>query len=206
MAAFGASSHTTPEEYLRLERASPSKHEYLDGDVVAIAGASREHTLITGNLSWRLNERLADRDCEVYASEVRVRLAKANSYVYPDIAVVCGDRQSEDEVFDTLLNPTVVIEVLSPSTARYDRVEKFAAYRALPSIQAIVLVAQDMVGIDWFTRRGDAWAIERVAELDGTLRLEPLGCDVAVADIYRRVDLPGQATEGEREAAEGGSA
>jgi len=188
--AFRVPSYTTPEEYLRLERASPNKHEYLDGEVVAMAGASKDHNRITFDLARHLAARLDSGRCEVFVSDMRVRLSAINSYVYPDIVVVCGEPAFEDDVTDTLLNPTVIIEALSPSTERYDRVEKFAAYRSLASIQTIVLVAQDAVGIDWFTRRGDAWTIERVAEMDGTLHLEPLGCDVAVADIYRRVIAP----------------
>lgn len=191
MTAFRVPSYTTPEEYLRLERASLDKHEYLNGEVVAMAGASKDHNRITFDLARHLAARLDSGRCEVFVSDMRVRLSAINSYVYPDIVVVCGEPAFEDDVTDTLLNPTVIIEVLSPSTERYDRAEKFAAYRSLASIQTIVLVAQDAVGIDSFTRRGDAWAIERVAELDGTLHLEPPGCDVAVADIYRRVIAPG---------------
>lgn len=190
MAAMPLEAPTTPEAYLRFERAAPEKHEYHDGRIVAMTGASRAHVLITGNLSWRLNDQLVDRPCEVYANDLRVRLPSINAYVYPDLVVVCGEPRFEDDAFDTLLNPTVVVEVLSPSTERYDRAEKFAAYRAQPSIQAIALVAQDEAAVDLFERRGDAWAIERVAGLGSVLHIGALGCDVPLADVYRRVELP----------------
>lgn len=190
MAALPVDVSITPEEYLRRERASQQKHEYLDGHVVAMAGASRSHVLIAGNLSWRLNEQLSDRPFEVYTSDLRVWLPIANRYVYPDVVVVRGEPRFEDASLDTLLNPTVVFEVLSPSTERYDRAETFAAYRAHASIQAVAMVAQDEAAVDLFERRGEHWAIERVAGLDAELHIGALSCSVALADVYRRVELP----------------
>jgi len=189
MTAMDALKTVTPEEYLRLERAWPDKHEYRDGRIVAMTGPSKDHNRVTFDLARHLAAQLEDGRCELFVNDMRVRLPVTNSYVYPNVVVVCGEPAFEDASLDTLLNPTVVIEVLSPSTERYDRAEKFAAYRTLPSIQAIVLVAQDQVAIETFERRGDVWAIDRIADLADALRLEALGCAVALADVYRRVNV-----------------
>src|SRR5690349_16896757 len=118
----------TPEEYLALERKADYKSEYYAGEIFAMSGASRGHNLIVANVTTLLNTRLADRDCEVYPSDMRVRPPDTTLYTYPDVVVVCGQPQFEDEAVDTLLNPTLIVEVLSPSTEMHDRTTKFADY------------------------------------------------------------------------------
>jgi Uma2 family endonuclease len=133
----------TPEEYLAIERDSAEKHEYVAGEVVAMAGASRRHNLIQTDTGTSLNVQLRDRPCEVYPSDMRVKVSTLGIYTYPDITVVCGEPDLEDAEQDTLLNPTVIIEVLSPATERYDRGLKFHRYQLIPSLRDYLLIAQD---------------------------------------------------------------
>src|SRR6266498_1001389 len=121
-------SYVSPEEYLRLERQSEYKSEYLNGEIFAMTGASRKHNLITTNISREISQQLKPRPCEVYAVDMRVKVRATGLYTYPDIAVVCGEPQFEDDYIDTLLNPTLLIEVLSQSTERYDRIAKSSYY------------------------------------------------------------------------------
>src|SRR5689334_10624198 len=134
MSSAAARTRYTPQEYLALERGSPLKHEYYNGSIFVMAGASREHNLITLNLGGELRAQLRDRPCETYVSDMRVLVARTGLYTYPDIVIVCGERQFEDAEADTLLNPTVLFEVLSPSTEAYDRGKKSAHYRRLESL------------------------------------------------------------------------
>jgi len=135
------------EEYLAFERAADTKHEYDDGEIIAIAGASRKHNLVGGNTFRHLAKQLEGKPCEIYITEMRVRVAPTK-YVYPDVVVVCGEPQFADEEFDILLNPTVVIEVLSPSTESRDRGDKLQYYGALESVRDYLLIDQDRIRID----------------------------------------------------------
>ena len=119
MATAAAYAYITPEEYLNLEREGTTKNEYRDGDIFAMAGASRAHVLITVNIAGELRSRLKGRTCEVYPIDMRVRVRQTTLFAYPDVVVVCGEPRFEDDVFDTLLNPTLIVEVLSPSTEAY---------------------------------------------------------------------------------------
>ena len=182
----------TTEEYLARERMAESKSEYLDGEILAMAGASRAHNLITVNLSREVSQQLRGRPCEAYTADMRVRVHETGLYTYPDIVVACGDIQFEDDQVDTLLNPVVVIEVLSPKTEAYDRGEKFAHYRRLESLQEYILVAQDKVRVERYVRQGDQWVLTELNTFDDILRVEAIDCHVRLGDIYERV------TRGER--------
>lgn len=178
----------TAAEYLALERASEEKHEYFAGEIYLMSGASRKHNLITLNLVTSLNVQLRDRACEVYASAMRVRIPAANSYTYPDVVVVCGDASFEDDELDTLLNPTVLVEVLSPSTEQYDRSKKFQQYRTLPSLQVYLLVSQDSLHIEQYTRQENRqWLFSEALGLDSQLELPTIGCTLILSDIYNKV-------------------
>src|SRR5262245_26620705 len=131
----------TREEYLEFERASEEKHEFFDGEVFAMAGARRRHNQIVINIGGELRQALRERTCEVYASDMRVRIPETNRYVYPDVTIACGEPRFEDAKEDTLVNPTIVFEVLSDSTEAYDRGDKFALYQTIPSLAEVVLVA-----------------------------------------------------------------
>lgn len=177
------------EDYLAFERDSQEKHEFVDGEVYLMTGASRQHNLIVANVLAALHQQLRARPCEVYASDMRVRVQRYN-FVYPDVVVVCGEPRFGDEVADTLLNPTVVIEVLSPSTELYDRGRKFHNYRTLDSLQEYLLIAQDAYRIERFLRRADGqWLFTDVTALDAVLELPSIECKLAVADVYDKVEF-----------------
>lgn len=179
----------TPQEYLTLERQATTKSEFFDGEIYAMAGASRKHNLITLNAASELRRQLRGRPCEVYVAEMRVRVGATGLYTYPDASVVCGQPVFEDIQGDTLLNPTVLIEVLSPSTEAYDRGEKFSQYRRLPSLREYVLIAQDRVLVEHYRRRGDLWVIGDLRSLAEVLHLESIDCQIPLSEIYYQVEL-----------------
>ena len=151
--------HATPEEYLAVERASETRSEYFAGDIVAMTGASRAHNLIVLNVGAELRAQLRGRACESYVEGMRVKVVAAGVYTYPDVVVVCGEPVFEDEQVDTVLNPTLIVEVLSPSTERYDRGRKLEHYRKIPSLSEYILIAQDARRIEWYTRQeGGLWS------------------------------------------------
>src|SRR5258708_18618472 len=133
----------TPETYLDLDRQSAFKNEYFNGEIFAMTGASRKHNLITSNVNYSLNLQLKRRQCEVYASDMRVKVSSSGLYTYPDVVVVCGAPMFEDKETDTLINPTVIIEILSKSTEAYDRGDKSGHYRRLESLSEYILISQD---------------------------------------------------------------
>ena len=176
------------EDYLTHERSALSKSEFHDGQIIAMTGSSRKHNVIALNIAADLRSQLKKRPCETYINDMRVKALNANNYYYPDIAVVCGTPQfAEDAYMDTLLNPSVIIEVLSPSTEAYDRGEKFARYRKIDSLQAYVLVAQDQVMIERYERLGDVWQLTETVDLNGSVNLACIGCTLSLAEIYDKV-------------------
>ncbi len=188
----------TPEEYLMLERSATTKSEYIGGQIYAMAGASHKHVLIEGNVIRELGNRLRGRPCEVHTSNMRVRVRRTGLYTYPDVTVVCGKPEFDDAKFDTLLNPTVLIEVLSPSTEAYDRGEKFVQYRRLPSLQEYVLISQDQTRVEYFRRQGELWILSELNTPDSVLRLESIDCAVPLREIYDRVEM-NQETQDEQD-------
>lgn len=184
-----AESLTTAAEYLAAERKAPYKSEYINGRVDAMAVASRAHVLICGNLIREIGNQLRGRPCETYGSDMRVKVLRTGMYTYPDVAALCDEPRMEDGQFDTLLNPAVIIEVLSPSTESYDRGEKFAHYRRLDSLREYVLVAQTLRRVEHFRREGDSWVLTEISEPEGKLVLSSLGCAVKLADIYDRISF-----------------
>ena len=189
MAAPLSQHRCTPEEYLAYERQAEYKSEYIAGQIIAMAGAGRKHNLITGNLFRMIGNQLLGRPCEVYMSEMRVKVSAQGMYTYPDLVAICGDGQFEGAQQDTLLNPTLIIEVLSPSTALYDRKAKFGYYRQLPSLQEYVLVAQDQQLVEHFVRAEGGWLLTEPAE-PAVLHLPSIGCTVPMDEVYRKVSLP----------------
>jgi len=182
----------TPAEYLAIERAATERSEYIDGEIVAMVGASREHSLINTNLAGELRQQLKRRPCEVHSNDLRVFIPAANLYTYPDIVVFCGEPRFEDPLRDTLLNPTLLIEVLSPSTEAYDRGKKFEFYRSIPSFREYLLVAQDEPRVEQFTLQTDGrWIFTATAGLDSTVTLASISCVLAMAEIYDKVSFAG---------------
>jgi Uma2 family endonuclease len=193
MASAAKKTFITPEEYLAIERAANSKSEYRDGQIYAMSGVSRPHSLITTNLSRHIANQLEGRDCELHIADMKVRIQRTGSYCYPDLVIVCGEPRLEDRVADTLLNPTVIIEILSPSTEVYDRGVKFADYREIESLSDYILVAQHKVLIERYTRREDGWVITFFRQSDEILHLPSINCELVLRDIYAKVPL----TEGD---------
>ena len=180
----------TEREYLALERKSEIRSEYIAGRVFVMSGATRRHNLIAGNLYREINSQLRGRPCEAYVSDMRVKVAPTGMYTYPDIVALCGEPRLEDAQGDTLLNPTVIVEVLSDSTEAYDRGEKFAHYRRLETLREYVLVAQNKVRVEHYLREGEAWVLSEISDPAGTLHLPSIDCRVSVSAIYEKVDFP----------------
>ncbi len=187
MTAIAVQTQLTPEEYLAWERKAPFKNEYLSGQILAMSGASLAHNLITGNIFNGLYNQLIERECITFTGEMRVKARPITSYFYPDVAVVCDEPRFEDDVFDTLLNPTVVLEVLSRSTAAYDKGEKFEAYKQISSLQEYILVSQDRVNVERHFRLGTQWKALEFQELADVLPLDSIRCELPLEHIYRRV-------------------
>jgi Uma2 family endonuclease len=186
----------SPEEYLARERRAEIKSEYHDGEVFAMSGASRAHNLIVTNFVRELSLRLRDRDCEVYPSDMRVKVDPTGLYTYPDVIVVCGEPAFEDEHVDTLLNPTLLIEVLSESTEASDRGKKFEHYRKLETLQGVVLVTQDEAHAERFTRQPDGqWLLGEASGLEAALHLASIDVTLPLADIYDKVLFDDEETE-----------
>lgn len=177
----------TAEEYLALERKAEYKSELVNGMIIAMSVVSRSHSLIVFNLARVLGAQLLGRPCEAHVSDMRVNVSPTGLYTYPDFVAVCGEAHYEDEHVDTLLNPTVIVEVLSPSTEAYDRGEKFAHYRRLESLKEYVLVSQDKVRIESYVRQGAQWLLSEAGGLEETVRLESTGCDLVLRDVYDKV-------------------
>jgi|SRR5215813_3333859 len=185
------STFLTPEQYLEIERKAEYKSEYFGGQMFAMSGASREHNILSTTLSALLFPQLSGRSCELYAHDMRVQVAHTGLYTYPDVIVVCGQPHFTDEAVDTLLNPTFVAEVLSPSTEAYDRGRKFEHYRSLESLREYLLVSQDRMHADLFTRQPDGiWALREASQSEDTLEFRSIACHISMAELYSRVTLP----------------
>ena len=189
MATVAAQTYFTPEEYIALERKAEYKSEYFDGHIIAMSGASSKHNLITGDIFYGLYPQLIGHGCDIFISDMRVRASLGDAYFYPDVVVVCGEPEFEDDVFDTLLNPILIVEVLSPSTEAYDRGEKFTRYKHLASLQEYVLVSQDKVSIEHHRRHGKQWMLSHYRALEEVLQLPAIGCELPLRDIYARVTV-----------------
>jgi Uma2 family endonuclease len=183
-------SYVTPEEYLALERKSETKSEYLNGEMFAMVGASRQHNLIAGNIFGELRQRLKGTSCEAYTNDMRVRIPATGLYTYPDVIVVCGEPQFEDEYIDTLINPTLIVEVLSDSTESYDRGKKAGFYRSVESIVEYLLVSQDEYRVEQYVKQADGkWLLTDIRSLESTVGLISLQCALPLKEIYERVAL-----------------
>ncbi len=179
----------TAEEYLELERQAEYKSEFVNGEIFALAGASEPHNLISTNCTGELRQQLKGKPCKLYSSDMRVQ-SESRRYTYPDVLVVCGDAEFIDEKRDTLTNPTLIIEILSPSTEGYDRGEKFASYRQLSSLQTYVLISQDKPLMEVFERQEDeSWRFNAHRGLNASVSLPTVGCDLSLREVYDRINL-----------------
>lgn len=182
--------YLTPAEYLAFERQSDIKHEYFRGDLFAMSGASRQHVRIAVNATIVLGNQLTRRGCDVFNSDMRVKVSPTGLYTYPDLAIVCGRPRFEDKELDTLLNPSVIIEILSKSTEAYDRGEKFAQYRTLETLTDYLLISQTRPHIERFTRQeGGLWLLSESIGLDAVMPIESIQCQLPLAEVYDRVEF-----------------
>jgi Uma2 family endonuclease len=179
----------SPQEYLAIERAADFKSEYVAGEMFAMSGASRNHSFLVGDIFAQLLQQLKSRQCEVHASELRVRVTPA-TYTYPDVVVVCGEPEFEDSELDTLLNPTVIFEVLSPSTENWDRGGKFERYRRLESLKEYILVSHSEYLVEQRARQSDnTWLLRDIEGPDSTLHITSIDCVMSLREIYNRVNV-----------------
>jgi Uma2 family endonuclease len=177
---------------LEIERAAEFKSEYYNGRMYAMSGASYKHVVITCNLSRELGNILKKRPCTVLTNDLRLRVAPGGLYTYPDLVVVCGEPQFADNQADTLLNPLLIVEILSPSTEAYDRGFKFAQYRTLESLREYALVSQQEPRVEVFRRQsGGEWLLSDSAGLDAACRFDSVDCAVALAEVYDKVTFGG---------------
>ena len=178
----------TEQEYLTFERASDTKHEFLDGRVYARAGASMRHGDIVQNTSSNLFIKLRGGSCRAITNDLRVLVRATGLNAYPDIVILCGEPVLTDDHLDTLLNPTILIEVLSPSTEAFDRAEKWVHYQEIPSLQEYLLFAQGAPRVDHYLRQDDgSWRYAVTIGLDSSVELPTVGCTLTLAEIYEQV-------------------
>ena len=189
MASVAAPTYLTPEAYLEFERKAMTKNEYVNGDIIAMAGASFAHNFITLDTATHLNNQLIGTECQVATADLRVKVIQTEAYFYPDIVVVCGEPRAEDNVFDTLLNPTLIVEVLLSSTETYDKDEKFAHYRQIDSLQEYILISQDKVQVVQYLRQEPEWVPTEFQALADVVPLVSIGCELPLQHIYRRVQF-----------------
>ena len=183
-------AYVTPDEYLAAERPSESRSEYLDGVVCPMTGGSVNHIRIVANLTRELSNQLLTRPCDVFPIDLKVRLPDSRKFFYPDVTVVCGELQFHDERRDIILNPLLVIEVLSKSTEAFDRGAKFQAYQTIDSLKEYVLVAQDKPFVEQFVRQADGkWTYTSVAGLESSLSLPSVECTLNLSAVYDKVDF-----------------
>jgi Uma2 family endonuclease len=183
-------TYISPEEYLRLERAAEYKSEYLNGEIFAMSGAGRAHNLLTVNIGSELNRQLMGKPCEVYGGDMRVKVASVGFYTYPDISVVCDEPIFEDSEVDTLLNPTVLVEVLSKSTERYDRMSKTFYYRSIESMTEHLLVAQHKVHVEQYVKQPTGeWLLIEHTSPEQIVQLASIGCSLELPRVYDKVTL-----------------
>ncbi len=185
-----ANARLTAEEYLAVERQAPYKSEYCHGEIFAMSEASRRHNLIALNIAAELRAQLKQRPCEVYTSDMRVKISRTGLYTYLDVVVVCEEPVFEDAEVDTLLNPTVLVEVLSKSTEDYDRGGKFEDYRTLASLQEYLLVAQERCHVVHYVRQPDhTWLLAETYDMHDAVHLPSIHCDLLLSEVYAKVRL-----------------
>jgi Uma2 family endonuclease len=178
----------TPAEYLEFERRAEVKHELIDGEIFEMAGATRNHNRISTNVVRLLDTQMLERDCNVYGSDMRVKITVTEKYTYPDVVAVCGEEIYEDENEDTLLNPRLIIEVLSKSTAGYDRGAKFEYYQTIESFQEYVLISQEPFRVEQYVRKTkNEWTYFEFRQSEEVVRLNSIGCELSLKDIYHKI-------------------
>ncbi len=180
----------TAQEYLEWEAQQEGKHEFHDGQVWAMAGASANHNWISTALPMYIGPQILSKGCRPFGPDARVATKRGDYYCYPDFTIVCGEPVFEKDVFDTLRNPKVIVEVLSPSTERYDRGLKFEAYSEIESLTDYILISQDKVRVEHFTKSAEGWLLVISTDIDSDLYIRSIGVSVSLKDLYAKVEFP----------------
>jgi Uma2 family endonuclease len=182
-----ARPHLSFEEYCQIESRSPIKHEYVDGQALAMAGGSREHAALCANILGLLTAQLRGRRCQAHTSDLRVRVRATGLATYPDVTVICGraELDPEDRLGHTALNPTLLVEVLSPSTEEYDRGEKLTHYKQIEALREVVLVTQRERSVEVWRREGDRRPWVRAEHREGLVPLKSIEAEISIDDLYR---------------------
>lgn len=179
----------TPEDYLEMERKSEIRHEFIDGEIFEMAGAGKRHNQISANLIRLIGNQILDRDCNIYANDMRVRIASTDKYTHPDIVGICGEEDFEDENEDTILNPLLLIEILSKSTEAYDRGTKFEFYQTIESFNEYLLITQEPFRVEQFIRQdGNIWTYLEFRRPEHIIQLSSIDCTLSLQDIYHKVE------------------
>ncbi len=189
----------TPEEYMELEEQALEKCEYIDGFIYAMSGSTPKHALITANVIGNLVPGLKKGSCHVYSGDLKIASDMRGHFTYPDAVVVCGKPRFHDKFQNVLLNPTVIIEVLSPSTEAYDRGDKFKRYRRIGSLTDYLLIAQDQPLVEHFSKQTDGWVMQDADKLSGKIKLKTLKMTLALTDLYDGIEFETEAGLSERE-------
>ena len=179
----------TTQEYLILERESEVRHEYLNGEIFEMAGANKRHNLISSNMIRVISNQIHDRECSVYGSDMRIKIRATEKYTYPDVVALCGPEEFEDETEDNLLNPALIIEVLSKTTEAYDRGAKFAYYQSIESFREYVLITQEPFRVEQFVRKDTSmWTYFEFRLADDVVKLSSIDCKLGLRDIYHKIE------------------
>jgi Uma2 family endonuclease len=177
------------EEYLALDRKADYKSEYVAGEIFAMGGAPPKHVLIAGNTAREFGNRLRDTNFQVYSADLRIQAESDNTYYYPDVVVVCGRPEYRDSRRDTVTNPLVIVEVLSPATRNYDRGDKFAHYRRLGSLREYILIDQEACHVEHFVRKEGLWEFSESDDFQGSLVIPTLDIAIAMKEIYAKLEF-----------------
>ena len=190
MSVVAQQTHVSIEDYLAAERAAESKSEYVDGEMFAMSGASIPHNVVASNLSAELNSQLKGRPCNSFTSDIKVWMPLTSTFAYPDASALCGPIETYDEQRDIITNPSFIAEILSESTASYDRGNKFKAYASLPSLQEYLLISQDEIEVERRLRKGDnTWELQTFSDPDDTIALPSISCELRLGDLYDKVEF-----------------
>jgi Uma2 family endonuclease len=180
----------TFDDYLAIEREQDTRNEYIDGQVYAMTGAKENHNLIVTNLIVSIGNQFKGRPCRVFANDMKVRIDLANAGTYPDVIALCGEREFYDQRRDIICNPALIVEVLSPSTEAHDRGNKFALYRRLPSLQDYLLISQERMAAELYTRQADGrWLMSEFDQAEQVIRRDSVNCEVPMAEVYDKVEF-----------------
>lgn len=187
---FPVKKYITQEEYLKAERLALDKHEYYQGEIFAMSGASISHNIISMNTSICLGNKLDGKDCQPFGSDMRIHIEESTLYTYPDLSIICGEIETTDDSFDTATNPTVIFEILSKSTRDYDKGGKFTLYRRIKSLKEYILIDSENIMVEKFSRNfDDSWQLTEYKELSDTFYIDSVKIDIALETIYKRLKM-----------------